>query len=361
MGNEAQKKSILEENENGAEMSRFKDTDIHEAPSDPVMTNAPNFPLVTFESLKVFEFEVSTVSSSQPVKALPYFPDMLTALPALERVTLPTVSFNNSPYIDQLVNKISEIPTLCPHLQEIRTRDYPNEWSNLLKFLRDRKRASLLSDPTFRPIHTLHFPITPHRSIVEQLQDAMLGKVSIKSFPALYPWPLLRYLTSMRIVSSLGEVTTVDSDEETRSQVQDEDEQIAANRPSSTVLDMPSTPTSPEPTPSLFLVPPAFIPLHDVLKSEEPAGVQAQEEEDTTGNADEEKQCEEESGRSENEDEALPCFCCHKAGLVAGCRRVFWRQGILSMLNVLSGDVLCPRWDRVMQGKSKFEAIGVPC
>jgi len=318
-GNKAQKRNILEEEKNGEEMSRFKDTDLYEAPSDPVVSSAPILPVLSFEHLKVLEFRVFTVSSFHPIKVLPYFPDILTALPVLERITLPAVSFNDSPHIDQLVKKISEIPTLCPHLQEIRTHDYPNEWSNLLKFLRDRKRASLLSDPTLRPIHALHFPITPHGSIVEQLQDAMLGKVSIKSFPVLCPWPLLIDSTFVRIASFRGEDTTVHSDEGARSQVQDGDEQTATS-------------------------------------------VQAQEEEDTTGNGDEGTQIEEKSGCGENEDEALSCFYCHKAGLGAGCRKVFWKQGNSSRMEVLSGDVKCSRWDRVIRRKfeSKFEVICLP-
>ena len=315
MGNEAQRRNILEEDENGAEMSPLKDTDLHEAPSHPVVISASAFPVLTFENLKDFEFGVSPLSGSHPIRVLPYFPDMLIALPALARVTLPAVSFKDSPYIDQLVKKISEIPTVCPHLQEIRTRDYPNEWSNLFKFLRDRKRASLLSDPTIRPIHALHFFITPHSSIVEQLQDAMQGKVSIKSFPALHPWPLLIDPTSLRKVASLGEVTTVGSGEETRSQVQDGNERIAAT------------------------------------------GVQAQEQEDTTGNGNEENHSEEESGCSRNEDEAISCFYCHKAGLGAGCRRVTWKQGVSSRMEVSSGDVLCSRWDTC---NSNFEAICSP-
>jgi hypothetical protein len=246
MGNEAQKRSIPEEDKNVADMDRFKDTDLHEAPS---VTSPPAFPALTFEHLKDFEFEVSTVSS-YPIRVLPYFPDMLTALPALERITLPAVSFD-APYIDHLVQRISEIPTLCSNLQVIRTRDYPTEWSNLLKFLRDRKRASILSNPTLRPIRSLHFPITPHGSIVEQLQDAMLGKVSFKSFPALFPWPLLIDSTLMLAESFQREDTTVDSDEdeETRSQVQDGDERTAKE-----------------------------------------TRVQAQEEEDTAGNSDKAKQ-----------------------------------------------------------------------
>jgi len=317
MGNEAQKKNILEGNENGAGMSRFKDTDRHEAPSDPVVTSAPTFPALSFEYLKHFEFEVSTDSGLYP-PTLSYFPDMLAALPALERVTLPAVSFKVTPYIDQLVKRISEIPTLCPHLQEIRTRDYPNEWSNLLKFLRDRKRASIFSDPTLQPIRALHFPITPHGSIVEQLQDAMLGKVSIKSFPELCPWPLLIDSTFVHITSSRGGDVTVDSDEETRLQAQDGDERTAATR------------------------------------------VQAQEEEDTTGNGDEEKQSEKESGCGENEDGTLPCLHCHKAGLRAGCRRVFWKQAILPRMEVSSGDVKCSRWDTEIGDESRFEVICLP-
>ena len=311
IGNEVQKRDILEEDESGAEMN------LREDPSDSVVTRAPTFTARTFEHLKDFEFEVSTTSDSHPIRALQYFPDIFTAFPALERVTLPAVSFNDSPYIDQLVKAISEIPTLCPSLQEIRTRDYPNEWSNLLKFLRDRKRVSILSDPTLRPIHALHFPITPHGSIVEQLQDAMLGKVSIKYFPALCPWPLLIDSTPGHIASSWGEDTQVGSDEETRSQVQDADEQTAATR------------------------------------------VQAQEE-GMTGNGDKDGQSEEESSCGENEDEALSCFFCHKAGLGAGCRRVFWKRGILSRIEVWSGDVLCSRWDTGMRRKTKFEVVCLP-
>ena len=316
MGNEAQR-NILEEDENGEDMSWSKETDLYEAPSDPVVTSAPAFPAITFKNVKDFEFEVLRDSLSYP-PTLPYFPDILAALPALERVTLPAVSFKVTPYIDQLVNKISKIPTLCPHLQEIRTRDYPNEWSILLKFLRDRKRASLLSDPTLRPIHALHFPITPHGSIVEQLKDAMRGTVSIKSFPALYPWPFPIYPFVVRTVSSLGEVTTEGSDEETRSQVQDGDERTAATR------------------------------------------VQAQEEEDTTGNGDEENKSEEGSACGDNEGEALSCFYCHKAGLGAGCRKVFWKQRISSVIEALNGDVKCSRWETGIWDKSRFEAICLP-
>jgi len=316
MGNEAQMGNILEEDENGEEMSRFKATDLHEAPSDPVVTSAPTFPASTFKNLTALEFKVSRVSGLYP-PVLPYFPDMLIALPALERVTLPAVTFKVTPYIDQLVNRISKIPTLCPHLQEIRTCDYPNEWSNLLKLLRDRKRASLLSDPTLRPIHALHFPITPHGSIVEQLQDAMLGKVSIKSFPVLFPRPSLIDSTFVRLESSRGEDTTVDSNEETRSQVQYGNERTAAT------------------------------------------GVQAQEE-NATRSGNEENKSEEESGCGENEDEALSCFNCHKAGLGAGCHRAFWKQDVLSRIDLRSGDVLCPRWDPEDFGESRFEAICLP-
>jgi len=316
MGNEAQRENILEEDENGEEMSRLKEMDLHEAPSDPVVTSAPTFPAITFKNLTVLEFKAARASGLYP-PVLPYFPDMLIALPALEQVTLPTVSFKVTPYIDQLVNKISEIPTLCPHLQEIRTRDYPNEWPNLLKFLRDRKRASLLSDPTLRPIHALYFPITPHASIVEQLQDAMLGKVAIKSFPALSPRPLLIDSTFVRLESWRGEATTVDSDQETRSQVQDRNERTAAT------------------------------------------GVQAQEEENTTGNGDEENKSEG-SGCGEHEDEVLSCFKCHKAGLGAGCHRVSWKQGALSRIDVWRGAVLCSRWATELWSESRFEAICLP-
>ena len=315
IGNEEQKRNILEEGDNEAKMYQFNDTDPREAPFDPVVTRSPPFPVLIFEHLKDFEFGVFSVSISRPIRVLPYLPDILTAFPALERVTLPGVFFNNSPYIDQLVKMISENPTLCPNLQEIRTRDYPNDWSNLLKFLRDRKRASILSNSAaLRPIHALHFPITPHASIVEQLQEAMLGKVSIKLFPALSPWPLLMDSTFVHIASSRGEGTPVESDEEIRSQGQDGDERTAATR------------------------------------------VRTQEE-DITGNGDKN---EEESGCGEMEDEALSCFFCHKAGLGAGCRRIFWKQGILSRMEASSGDVWCSRWDTVMQPKSKFEVICLP-
>ena len=315
IGNEAQKRNILEEDNSGAEMNRFKDMDLHGAPFDPLVTRPPTFPALTFNHLKDFEFEMSTASDSYPLGVLPYFPGIFTAFPALERVTLPAVSFNDSPYIDQLVKKLSESPTLCPNLQEIRTRDYPNEWSVLLKFLRDRKRASILSSPVLRPIHALHFPITPHGSIVEQLQDAMLGKVSIKSFPALSPWPLIDS-TFVRIASSRGEGIQVNSDDETRSQVQDWDEWTAATR------------------------------------------VQAQDE-DIIGNGNKERQNEEKSGCGENEDGDSSCFFCHKAGLGAGCRRVHRKRGILSRMEVSSGDVRCPIWD-VMRWERRFEVICMP-
>ena len=311
IGNEGQKRNILEEDDNEAMMDQLKDAGLHEAPSDPVVTRAPAFPALIFEHLKEFEFEVPPASDSRPIRVLPYFPGIFTAFPALERVTLPAVPFNNPPYIDQLVKKFTENPTLCPNLQEIRTRDYPNDWSNLLKFLRDRKRASMLSNHALRPIHALHFPITPHGSIVERLQDAMLGKVSIKAFPALCPWPLSDS-TVVHIVSSQGKDTRVDSHEEKGSQVQDGDERTAARR------------------------------------------VQAQEE-DTTRNGDKEKQYEEESGCGENGDETLPCFFCHKAGLGAGCCRVR-KRGVLSRMEVSSGDIRCSRWDYTRT----FEVISLP-
>ena len=310
IGSEEQKRKIIEEDGNGAEMDRLKDADLHEAPFDPVLTRAPTTPALTFEHLKDFEFRVALASDLHPIGVFPCFPGILTAFPALERVTLPPIPFNNSPYIDQLVKKISTNPTLCPNLQEIRTRDYPNDWSNLLKFLRDRKRASMLSNPALRPIHAIHFPITPHGSIVEQLQDAMLGKVSIKPFPALCQWPLTDS-TFVRIALSRGGGTWVDSDEEKRWQKQDE--RTAATR------------------------------------------VQAQEE-DITGNGDKEKQNVEESGCGENEHKAPSCFFCHKAGLGAGCCRVR-KRGILSRMEVSSGDVWCSRWDEVMRYGIEFDVI----
>ena len=312
VGNEEQKRNIIEEDDNGVEMDRIKDAGLHEAPSDPVVTRAPIHPAPTFEHLKDFEFEVPTASGSRPIGVLPYFPGIFSAFPALERVTLPAVSFNNSPYIDQLVKEISENPTLCPNLQEIRTRDYPNDWSNLLKFLRDRKRVSMLSNPALRPIHALHFPITPHGSIVEQLQDAMLGKVSNKPFPALCQWPPSDP-TCVHIAPSRGGGTRVDFDEEKRRQQQDGDQRTAATR------------------------------------------VQAQEE-DITGNGDKEKQNEQESGCGGNEYDALIlCFFCHKAGLGAGCCRVRNLE-ILSRMEVSGGDVWCSRWDYRMS----FEVICLP-
>ena len=312
---EARRRSTFEEDKNGADMNRFKDTDLREAPSDPVVKGAPTFPALTFEHLKDFEFEVSDASNSHP-RVLPYIPGIFTAFPALERITLPAVSFNDSPYIDQLVKKISEIPSLCPNLEEIRTRDYPNEWSNLLKFLRDRKRASILSNSTMRPIHALHFPITPHGSIVEQLQDAMLGKVSTKSFPALGPWPLRIDPTLVHRASSRGEDTQVGSDDETRSQVQDGHERTAATC------------------------------------------VQVQEK-DMTGNGDKKRQSEEESGCSKNEDGALSCLFCHRAGLGVGCHGVFGEREIFSMA-VSSSAVLCSRWDTGMRRNTKFEVVCLP-
>ena len=302
IGNEEQNRGIIEEDDNGVEMDRFKDADLHEAPFDPVLTRALTFPALTFEHLKDFEFRVPFASDLHPIGVFPYFPGILTSFPALERVTLPPIPFNNSPYIDQLVKEISENPTLCPNLQEIRTRDYPNDWSNLLKFLRDRKRASMLSNPALRPIHALHLPFAPHGSIVEQLQDAMLGKVSIKPFPALCQWPLIAS-TFVRATSFWGESSQVDSDEETRSQVQDRDGHTAATR------------------------------------------CQAQEE-DIIGYGDKERQNEEESGCSENEGDAISCFFCHKAGLRAGCSRVRKRE-ILSRMEVSSGDIWCSRWVKV--------------
>jgi hypothetical protein len=308
---------ILEEDERRATSNSPKGIDPRGAPFDPIMTSAPTFPTIIFEHLKDFEFEVST-PGSYPIKVLSYFPDMLAALPALERITLPVVHFNNSPYIDQLVEKISGIPILCHNLQQIRSRDYPNDWSNFLRFLRNRKRASMLSDPTLRPIHALHFPITPHGSIVRQLQDAMLGKISTEAFPALCPWPML-IDSGLEEWKHGGFSMEEDADEETRPQVQ-EDERSAADVP-----------------------------------------VQAQEE-DAMGKSEKEKQAEEEcaSEEDEDEDEALPCFLCHKAGLGAGCRRVFWREGILSRLEVSSGDVRCSRWDKALESHSRLEAIPLP-
>ena len=315
IGSEEQKRNIIEEDGNGAEMDRLKDADLHEAPFDPVLTRTPTFPALTFEHLKDFEFRVPFASDFHPIGVFPYLPGILAAFPALERVALPEVPFNNSPYIDQLVKEISEHPTLCPNLQEIRTRDYPNDWSNLLKFLRDRKRASMLSNPALRPIHALHFPITPHGSIVEQLQDAMLGKVSIKPFPVLCQWPLINS-TFVHMLLSRGEGTQVNFDEEKRWQEQDADERTAATR------------------------------------------VQAQEEH-ITGNGDKEKQNEQESGCGENEDEAPLCFFCHKAGLGAGCCRVR-KRGIFSRTEVSSGDVWCSRWDEVIRYGREFDVICMP-
>ena len=308
---EAQKRNIPNEDENGAEMYSFKDLDLRKAPSDPVVTRAPTFPALTFQHLKDFEFKVFTTSYSQPTRVLPYFPGIFTTFPALERVTLPTVPFNESPYIDQLVKTISDLPTLCPNLQEIRTRDYPNEWSNLLKFLRDRKRASMLSIPTLRPIHTLHFPITPHGSIVEQLQDAMLGKVSTKSFPALCPQPLPINSTLEHIEWSRGKNTKVGSVEETISQVQDR--------------------------------------VRGRVQGE-----------DMTGNRDKEKQSEEKNGYRKNEDGALSCFFCDKAGLGAGCGRVSRKRRNFSGMERSSGVVLCSRWDTEKLLQRKFEVICLP-
>ena len=317
IGNEAQTRNILEEDESGAEMNRFKDTDLHEAPSDPVVTRTPTFPALTFQHLKDFEFHVFTTSDSHPTRVLPYFSGIFTAFPALERVTLPIVPFDESPYIDQLVEELSKIPTLCPNLQEIRTCDYPNEWSNLLRFLRDRNRASIFCNPTLRPIHALHFPITPHGSIVEQLQDAMLGKVSIKSFPVLSPWPLRIDLTLAHIESSRGEDTWVDYDEGTRSQVQNGEERTAATH------------------------------------------VQAQEE-DMTGSGENERQSEEECGCSQNEVGALSCLFCHKAGLGAGCQGIFRKREDFSRMEVSSGIVLCSRWVIDPLRAREFEVVCLP-
>jgi len=309
MESEAQKRNILEEDENRAEMNWPNDTRLYEVICDPIVASTPTFPAISFEYLKEFSFEVSTASKRRPIRALPYFPDMLATLPALERITLPAVHVSDSPYIDQLVQKVSEIPTLCPNLQEIRTRDYPSEWSNLLKLLRNRKRASLFPDPTLRPIHALHFPVTPHRSIVEELQDAMLGKVSTKSFPALFPWPCLSF--------SWEEVLKAYSDEQTRSQVQDGDEQTVVTH------------------------------------------FQAQEE-DATGNADKEREPREYSGCDVSKGESLPCFFCYKAGLGKGCCRVFWTWSMESMIAVMNDDIRCSRWDTVIRGESRFEAICLP-
>ena len=314
---EAQKRSTFEDDENGAEMNQFKDADLRKAPSDLVVKGAPIFPAFTFQHLKQFEFEVSTASDSHP-RVLSYFPGIFTAFPALvERITLPAVSFNDSPYIDQLVRKFSEIPTLCPNLQEIRSRDYPNEWSNLLKFLRDRKRASILPNSTLRPIHALHFPITPHGSIVEQLQDAMLGKVSTKAFPAPCPWPLLINPTLVHMTSSRGDDSQVSSDEETRPQVQDGGERTAATH------------------------------------------IQAQEKA-MTGSGGKERQSEGESGCSKDEDRVLPCLFCHRAGLGAGCRQVFRKREIFSRMAVSSSVELCSRWDTGMRRNTEFEVICLP-
>jgi len=304
---------ILEEDA----LNRVKGTDPRKAPFGPLMTRPPTFSAITFEHLKDFGFDVSTASDSHPPRVLPYFTDMLATLPALERITLPAVSFNDTPYIDQLVKKVSDIPTLCHNMQEIRTRDYPDDWWYFLTFLRNRKRASILSDPTLRPIHALNFSITPHGSIVSQLQDAMLGKVSTGSFAALRPWPLLTDSSLVHEVSSWQEDINGDPDEETRPQDQGEDEWLAA----------------------------------------EP--FQAQEA-DTKGNGEEVRQPEEDSGSGESEGEALSCFLCHKAGLGAGCRRVFWKRGILSLIEVSSGDVKCSRWDTIMDSNSRFEAICLP-
>ena len=313
---EAQKRNTFEEDEDGAEMNRFKATDLREAPSDLVVKGTPTIhALTTFEHLKDFEFEASVASDSHP-SVLPYFPGILTAFPALERITPPAVSFNDSPYIDQLVKKLSETPTLCPNLQEIRTRDYPNKWSNLLKFLRHRKRASILSNSALRPIHALHFPITPHGSIVEQLQDAMMGRVSTESFHALCPLPLPIDPTLVHIASSRGEDTQVGSDEERRSQGQVGEERTAAAR------------------------------------------IQAQGK-DLKGNGNKERQSE--SGYSKNEDGArLLCLFCHRAGLGAGCRGVFRKGVFFSRMAVSSSAALCERWDTGLRRNTKFEVICLP-
>lgn len=145
----------------------------------------------------------------------------------------------------------------------------------------------------------------------------MLGKVSTKSSALLRPWPLLIDSNLVHEVLCWQEDIKGDPDEEKRPQDRGEDERPVA----------------------------------------EP--FQAQEA-DAKGHGGEVRQPGEDSGSDESEDEALSCFLCHKAGLGAGCRRVFWKRGILSLIEVSSGDVKCSRWDTIMDSNSRFEAICLP-
>ena len=146
----------------------------------------------------------------------------------------------------------------------------------------------------------------------------MLGKVSLKSFPVLCPWPLLLDSAPVHMALSRGEDTPVDYDVETRSQVQDADERTAATH------------------------------------------VQAQEESTTRNGDNKKEQSKEGRGCGENKDGALPCFYCYKAGLGAGCRRAFWKKEILSRMDVLGGNVLCSKWDIIKRQRSNFETICLP-
>lgn len=107
------------------------------------------------------------------------FDTILDMMPSLQKILLPVGHFSSNPDetpVDQLTRKLLKQPSLCPHLQDIGSHQYPTDWVVFLRMLTSRCLKSLLS-PTGSPqaIHTIRFRLLPHPLIVQQLEGIMSG------------------------------------------------------------------------------------------------------------------------------------------------------------------------------------------
>jgi hypothetical protein len=109
------------------------------------------------------------------------FDAFLDLTPSLQKILLPIGHFpsdlDKTP-VDQLAKKLLEQPSFCPNLQDIGSPEYPTDWVAFLQMLTSRCLRSLLSSTGYpKSIHTLHFHVLPHPQIIQQMEDAMSGKL----------------------------------------------------------------------------------------------------------------------------------------------------------------------------------------
>jgi len=133
----------------------------------------------TFNHITELSFDNPLRGRQPHVAVLNHFCDFLATLPSVRKLAFPPVTFELVPYIDLLIERMTNDPTFCPQLEDISNRDYPSSWSGLTQMLYLRNISALLSvDGCLRRIQVLRFWRLPHPLVVTHLSIAMGAKLT---------------------------------------------------------------------------------------------------------------------------------------------------------------------------------------